>query len=203
MDFIKKLPFSSSFDTILVIVDRLLKQAIFIPTHDTITSAELVRLFVVYVFLKHRVPSHVTSYHSSKFVSHFFRFLGTTLDMRLHFTSSYHPEANGQVEWTNQILEQYLHVYCNYQQDNWSELLPLVKFAHNNAPSATTSISPFFANKGYYPNLSIYPEWDIASSCACDFIIDLDELQSKFKKKITKAQRQYQSSADSCKGHTL
>jgi len=164
MDFIEKLPSFSSFDTILVIVDQLSKQAIFIPTHDTITSAELARLFVTHVFSKHGVPSHVMSNCGSKFVSHFFCSLGTTLDMRLYFTSGYHPEANGQAERTNQTLEQYLHVYCNYQQDNWSELLPLAEFAYNNTPSATTGVSPFFANKGYHPNLLVYPERDIASS---------------------------------------
>jgi len=158
MDFIEKLPSSSGFDTILVIVDRLSKQAIFIPTHDTITSAELARLFITHVFSKHGVPSYVTSDRGSEFVSHFFRSLGTTLDMRLHFTSGYHLEANGQAERTNQTLKQYLRVYCNYQQDNWSELLPLVEFAYNNAPSATTGVSPFFANKRYHPNLSVYPE---------------------------------------------
>jgi len=158
MDFIEKLPSSSGFNTILVIVDRLSKQAIFIPTHDTITSAELARLFVTYVFSKHGVLSHVTSDRGSKFVSHFFCSLGTALDMRLHFTSGYHPEANSQAERTNQTLEQYLHVYCNYQQDNWSELLPLAEFAYNNAPSVTTGVSPFFANKGYHPNLLVYPE---------------------------------------------
>ena len=105
MDFIEKLPSSSGFDTILVIVDRLLKQAIFIPTHDTITSVELACLFITYVFSKHEVPSHITSDCSSEFVSHFFCSLGTALDMRLHFTSRYHPEANCQAEWTNQTLE--------------------------------------------------------------------------------------------------
>jgi len=83
MDFIEKLPSSSGFDTILVIVDRLSKQAIFIPTHDTITSVELARLFVIHVFSKHGVPSHVTSDHGSEFVSHFFRSLGTTLDVTM------------------------------------------------------------------------------------------------------------------------
>ena len=158
MDFIEKLPSSSGFDTILVIVDRLSKQAIFVPTHDTITSAELACLFVIHVFSKHRVLSHVTSNYGFEFVSHFFCSLGTALDMRLHFTSRYHPEANGQVEQTNQMLEQYLRVYCNYQQNNWSELLPLVEFAYNNAPNATTSVFLFFANKEYHPNLSVYPE---------------------------------------------
>jgi len=197
IDFIEKLPSSSGFDTILVIVDRLSKQAIFIPTHNTITSAELARLFVIHVFSKHGVPSHVMSDCGSEFVSHFFHSLGTTLDMRLHFTSGYHPEANGQVEQTNQTLEQYLRVYCNYQQDNWSELLPLAEFAYNNAPSSTTGVSSFFANKGYHPNLLVYPERDIASSRARDFVIDLDELQETLKEEIAKAQMQYQLSADS------
>jgi len=101
------------------------------------------------------------------------------------------------VEQTNQILEQYLHIYYNYQQDNWSELLSLVEFAYNNAPSATTGVSLFFANKGYYPNLIVYPEQDIAFSHARDFIVDLDELQGTLKEEIAKAQRQYQLSADS------
>ena len=176
INFIKKLSFSSGFDTILVIVDCLLKQVIFIPTHNTITSAELAYLFVIHVFSKHRVLFYITFNHSSKFVSYFFHSLGTALDMRLHFTNGYHPEANSQAEQTNQTLEQYLHIYCNYQQNNWSELLSLAEFSYNNVSSATTGVCPFFANKGYYPNLSVYPERDIASSCAHDFIIDLDEL---------------------------
>ena len=163
MDFIKKLPSSSGFDTILVIVDWLTKQAIFIPAHDTITSADLAHLFVLHVFSKHGIPSHVTSNRGLEFVSNFFRSLDTALNMRLHFTSSYHPEGDGQTECTNQTLKQYLHVYCNYQQDNWSELLPLVEFAYNNAPNATTSVSPFFANKGYHLNITVHSKRDIAS----------------------------------------
>jgi len=77
------------------------------------------------------------------------------------------------------------------------ELLPLAEFAYNNAPSATTGVSPFFANKGYHPNLLIYPERDIASSRTCDFVVDLDELQGTLKEEIVKAQIQYQPSADS------
>ena len=108
--------------------------------------------------------------------------------MRLHFTSGYHPEGDGQTKCTNQMLEQYLHVYYNYQQDNWSKLLPPIEFAYNNAPSATTSVSPFFANKRYHPNITVHPEYNIASSGARDFAIDLDELQSTLKAEISAAQ---------------
>jgi len=69
MDFIKKLPSSSRFDTILVIVDWLTKQTIFIPAHDTITSADLACLFILHVFSKHGISFHVTSDRGSEFVS--------------------------------------------------------------------------------------------------------------------------------------
>ena len=72
MNFIEKLPSSSRFETILIIVDWLTKQVIFIPAHNTITSADLACLFVLHVFSKHGVPSHVTSDRGSEFVSNFF-----------------------------------------------------------------------------------------------------------------------------------
>src|SRR5882724_1682485 len=125
------------------------------------------------------VPSHVTSDCGTEFVSHFFRFLGTALDMKLHFTSRYYPEGDGQTKQTNQTLEQYLRVYCNYQQDNWSELLPLAEFAYNNTLSATTGITPFFANKGYHLNLMVHTECDLASTCTHDFVTDLNKLHQQ------------------------
>ena len=196
MDFIEQLPSSSSFTAILVVVDQLSKQSIFIPTHNTITSLELAKLFLLHVFSKHGVPAHVTSDWGTEFMSHFFRSLGKALDMCLHFTSSYHPEGDGQTKRTNQTLEQYLRSYCNYQQDNWSELLPLAEFAYNNAPSATTRVSPFFANKGYHPNISVYPERDMTSAWACEYAVDLDSLHQYLHEEMANAQLCDQGLAD-------
>ncbi|KIO15013.1 hypothetical protein M404DRAFT_78252, partial [Pisolithus tinctorius Marx 270] len=196
MDFIEQLPASTGFTAILVVVNRLSKQAIFIPTHDTITAPELAKLFLMHVFSKHGVLAHVTSDWGSEFVSHFFRSLGKALDMRLHFTSRYHPEGDGQTECTNQTLEQYLRVYCNYQQDNWAELLPLAEFAYNNAPSAMTGVSPFFANKGYHPNISVFPEHDLTSNRARDYAVDLDSLHQYLREEMALAQQRYQGPAD-------
>src|SRR5882724_614342 len=90
MDFIEKLPPSSGYTLILVIVDHLSKQSLFIPTHDIITSPQLAQLFVLHIFSKHGVPSHITSDRGMEFKSHFFQSLRTALDMKLHFTSRYH-----------------------------------------------------------------------------------------------------------------
>ncbi len=50
--------------------------------------------------------------------------------MRLHFTLGYHLEGDRQMEHANQVLEQYLQVYTNYQQDNWVMLLPMAEFTY-------------------------------------------------------------------------
>jgi len=57
-------------------------------------------------------------------------------------------------------------------------------------------VSPFFANKGYHPNITVHPKRDIASSRARDFAIDLDELQSTLKAEISMAQQHYQKSTN-------
>jgi len=157
MDFIEQLPESQGYTDILVVVDRLTKQAMFTSTRRSIDANGLAEIFVRNVFSKHGVPAHITSDRGAEFVSHFFKALAATLDMRLHFTSGYHPEADGQTKQTNQTLEQYLHIYCNYQQSNWVQLLPLAEFTFNNTPLLTTSFSPFFANKGYHPRLDVHP----------------------------------------------
>jgi hypothetical protein len=108
MDLIEQLPNSEGFTTILVVVDCFTKQALFIPTHDTITSAQLAELFIIHVFSKHGVLSHVTSDQGSGFVSCFFHSLRKALNMKLHFTLGYHPEGDRQTEHVNQTLEQYL-----------------------------------------------------------------------------------------------
>ena len=176
MDFIEQLHSSSGFTAILVVIDQLSKQVIFIPTHDTITSSELAQLFLLHVFANHGIPAHVTSNQGSEFVSHFFWSLGKALDMKLHFTLGYHPEGDGQTKQANQTLEQYLQMYYNYRQDNWSDLLPLTKFAYNNAPSATTGVSLFFTNKGYHPNITVHPKHNLSLAWARQYAVDLESL---------------------------
>jgi hypothetical protein len=196
MDFIEHLPESDGHTAILVIVDQLSKQGIFIPTVDEITAPQLAQLFDIHVFSKHRVLSHVTCYRGSEFVSRFFWSLGQALDMKIHFTLGYHSEGDHQTERLNQTLEQYLRIFCNYQQDNWSPLLPLREFAYNNALSASTGTSPFFANKGYHLNITVHPEHELASQCAREFIVDLDELHVELCSQLSATQKRYQGPAD-------
>jgi IS30 family transposase len=135
----EQLPPSSEFTAILVIVDCLTKQEIFILTVNTINPKELALLFIMHIYSKHG-SNHNTSDCGIEFISHFTCALREALNMCLHFTSSYHPEANGQAECTNQMLEQYICMYCNYHQDNWSTLLHLAEFTYNNILNVSTGL---------------------------------------------------------------
>jgi len=100
------------------------------------------------------------------------------------------------MEQTNQILEQYLRTYCNYQQSDWVRLLPLAEFTYNNNLLATTGISPFFANKGYHPSLQVQLTHKVTSQPAETFVVNLEETHAKLKQAIAAAQLRYQGLAD-------
>ena len=105
-------------------------------------------------------------------------------------------EGDRQTERSNQTLEQYLRVYCNYQQDNWANLLPLAEFSYNNTPSTTTGVSPFFVNKGYHPNLAVHPDCNLSSARAREYAVNLELLYEYLRTEMAAAQQHYQGPAD-------
>lgn len=196
MDLIEQLPESDSFSSILVIVDRLTKMSLFVPTTTRVTSEELARLFVLHVFSKHGVPNDIVSDRGSEFTSNFWKSLGTKLNIKLNFSTAFHPQSDGQTERTNQTLEQYLRLYCNYKQDNWAELLPIAEFAYNNSTHSATQKSPFFANYGYHPSINVSLDTSVPSAEAHDYSRSLSELHGYLREELLVAQRQEIQSAN-------
>ena len=132
MDFIEGLPTSDGFDTILVVVDRLTKMAIFIPTTKEASAPELAYLFLQNVFAKHGVPADIVSDRGKHFVSRFWASLCSLLKIKSNLSTAYHPETDGQTERINQKIEQYLRLFINYHQTDWVNWLPTAEFAYNN-----------------------------------------------------------------------
>ena len=188
MDLIEFLPTSDGYNSILVVVDRLTKMAIFIPTTTNLDAEELAQLYITHVFSKHGLPQSIVSDRGSEFTSRFWRAFTTLLRIDLHLSTAFHPETDGQTERVNQVLEQYLRLYSDYQQTQWAKLLPLAEFAYNNAPHSTTTVSPFFANKGYNPRSTFGPsDSPVNSPTAHSFTVDLSKLHEFLQDEIKKA----------------
>ncbi|MBW0552524.1 hypothetical protein O181_092239 [Austropuccinia psidii MF-1] len=152
MEFVTQLPLSNNFDSILVVLDRFSKMAIFIPTYGTITSLELSQIFTSHVFSKHGLPVIIVSDRGSLFVSSLWTNLCQQLKISRDLSTAYHPETDRQTERVNQTLEQYLWIYVSYHQDDWHTWLPLAEFSYNNAENSSTKQSPFFTIYGRNPS---------------------------------------------------
>jgi hypothetical protein len=88
---------------------------------------------------------------NSRFTSAFWSSLVEALDIRLKISSPFHPQTDGQTEQVNHMLEWYLRNYCNYEQDHWTEMLPMAEYDYNNSRTTATEMSPFFTNFGFAP----------------------------------------------------
>lgn len=189
MDYIVKLPKSDGYDSILVVVCRLTKMAHFIPCTEAMTTEAFARLFVAHVFKLHGFPTDVVTDRGSHFRSAFWKEVQHLCQIEGKLSTSFHPETDGQTERTNQTLEQYLRLYCNYEQNDWAGLLPMAEFACNNAVNASTKASPFFANYGFHPSANFSPPRTAINSEAGHSMVErLKAIHSFLRSEIRYAQ---------------
>ncbi|GJX26539.1 putative reverse transcriptase domain-containing protein [Tanacetum coccineum] len=101
MDFITKLPKTTNgYDTIWVIVDRLTKSAHFLPMRENDPMEKLMKLYMKEVVTRHGVPVSIISDCDGRFMSLFWQALHKALGTRLDMSTTYHPETNGQMEFS-------------------------------------------------------------------------------------------------------
>jgi transposase InsO family protein len=196
MDFVVELPESDGYNTIYVCVDRLTKMAHFIPTTTTVDSEQTAKLYYRHVFKNHGLPRDIVSDRGPQFVSQFTRHLLEKLEIQGNRSTSHHPQSDGQTERVNQTLEQYLRVYCDYQQNDWHELLPLAEFVYNNSQNASTRMSPFFANYGYHPRILVHAAVESANPSVEALTAKLQVAQTELKANLSVAQEQYKTQYD-------
>ena len=168
-------------------MDRLTKQAHFVPTHKTLNAPRLAQLFIMNIFKLHGFPSSIVSDQGLVFISEFWKALTTQLWVRLNISAAYHPQTNGQTECVNQILEQYLCVYCSYQQDNWVDYLRVAEFQYNNSLHEATRTSPFFTNYGFHPTFSSVPG-RIHNPAASNLTSHLNSIRDELRAELELAQ---------------
>lgn len=189
VDFITQLPNSGPYSAICVFVDRFTKMALFIPTSNSIDAEGTATLFIKHVFCHYGTPSDIVSDRGSTFTSKFTQSLLKGLQVKQKLSTAFHPQTDGQTERVNSILEQYLRCFVNYQQDDWSDYLPIAQFAYNNSKHSTTDTSPFFALYGYHPRLSVtLPRTTKDHSPAEERLQKLHDLHADLKFNIALAQ---------------
>ena len=111
-------------------------------------------LFQNNVFNRHGLPTKIVSDCGPQFAAKFTHELWKQLGITTVLSTAYHPQTDGETEWVNQEVEQFLRMFCNYHQDNWVDLLLFVEFSHNTWKHSTTGKSPFEILYGFNPPYS-------------------------------------------------
>ncbi|KAL0282322.1 UNVERIFIED_CONTAM: Transposon Ty3-G Gag-Pol polyprotein [Sesamum angustifolium] len=133
MDFIVGLPCTfRKHDAIWVVVDRLTKSAHFLPIRQNDSLDKLAELYVSEIVRLHGTPTSIVSNRDPRFTSHFWGSLQKALGMKLHFSTAFHPQTDGQSERTIQTLEDMMRACVTEFRGNWDDHLPLMEFAYNN-----------------------------------------------------------------------
>ena len=101
------------------------------------------------------------------------------LEVSQALSTAFHPQMDNKTERVNQEIEQFLRVFCNYQADNWADLLPFVEFAHNIRAYSATSLSFFQVWYGF--QLEFLPPLTLTSRIPSveDRMKTLDQLQTE------------------------
>ena len=93
---ITELPQSHGYDSILIAVDHLSKQAHFIATTSDITSLGVTQLFQDSIWKLHGLPEEVISDRGPQIVSNFMCGLSEILGIKVAALMAYHPQSPDQ-----------------------------------------------------------------------------------------------------------
>jgi len=107
-DFITKLSLAQGYDAILVVVNRFMKMAHFVPTTERTSAEGLARLFRDNIWKLHGLPDSIISDRGPQFVTGIMKELNHMLGIETKLSTVFHPQTDSQMERMNQELEQYL-----------------------------------------------------------------------------------------------
>ena len=148
-DFVVGLPLTGrKHDSVWVIVDRLTKSAHFLPVRTDYSLDKLAELYIKEIVRLHGIPISIISDRDPRFTSRFWGKLQEAMGTRLNFSTTFHPQTDGQSERVIQILEDMLRSCAIDYEGSWDRHIPLVEFVYNNSFQSSIGMAPYEALYG-------------------------------------------------------
>ena len=187
---------------LLVMTDRFTKLTQVVPLR-TITALSVATAFVEHWVFKYGPPQTLVSDNGSQFASKFFQSVCAYLGIANAFTSTYHPQTNGQVERYNRTVLAMLRSYVNEHQSDWDEYATALTYAYNNAIHRSTGTTPFNLVLSNPPASFLMhrslTDADVITDKTkdrADFVARLEEAVASARERLRKTQMRYKKDFD-------
>ncbi|MCO5588771.1 hypothetical protein L7F22_042730 [Adiantum nelumboides] len=128
---------------------------------------------------------------TSLFWKALFENMGTTLK----FSSSFHPQTDGQSKEANSTVLDLLKCYVSEHKATWEHYLPLVEYAYNNTVHTSTGKAPFEIVEGGKKVPLILQTKDKIIE-ADKYVQNMDEAYRKIKLALEKTQSKQKKAAE-------
>ncbi|GBG86030.1 hypothetical protein CBR_g40931 [Chara braunii] len=156
MDFMDTLVTSKSGKRhIFVIIIRFTKYARLVAMPETARTDYVIKLFKDNWVRDFGLPKSIVSDRDVRFTSELWKKTAEQMGSQLQMTSGNHPEANGQAEQMNRVVQHLLRHYIKPSQDDWDEQLPLIASLYNNVVHSNTGVSPNQLHLGWKPRSAL------------------------------------------------
>lgn len=143
-DLIVNLPkMRRGHDAIMVIVDRLTKAGIFVPTTSNYTAQGLAEIFFEHVVRRGWIPTKFITDRDPKLVKSCWATISKKLRMTHARTAAWHAQADGAAERLNQTLEIATRNYVGPRQDTWNDELGMLELSYNTLKHESTGTAPY------------------------------------------------------------
>ncbi|MCO5594957.1 hypothetical protein L7F22_048994 [Adiantum nelumboides] len=141
------------------------------------------------------MPQSIVSDRDPRMTSLFWKALFENMGTMLKFSSSFHPQTDGQSEEANSTVLDLLKCYVSEHKATWEHYLPLVEYAYNNTVHTSTGKAPFEIVEGGKKVPPILQTKDKIFE-ADKYVQNMDEAYRKIKLALEKTQSKKKKAAD-------
>ena len=141
-----------TYNKIQIYVDRLSREVVLVPGHNTDSAVTTARRYRDRVFPFKGLPESIVSDRDPLFTSEFWGSMSDIFNTRLKMSSAHHPQTDGLSERMVGVLTTMISIFVNYRQNDWADYLGLLQFALNrHTVKNRDNLTPFLISQGYNP----------------------------------------------------
>lgn len=195
VDLVGPLPRSKNGNSYLLVVLDVFSKFVLLKPLKKATAKTVIDFIENHVFLIFGVPKTLICDNGSQFIAKLFKDLLNEYNVRLWYTSNYHPQAN-PVERVNKSIKAALRSYVIGNHKSWDSVIHQIGCALRTAIHSSTNFTPYFVNFGQEMVISgsdylLNEQIQTLNGPTTDRLIQIKNIREQISENLIKAYEQY------------